>query len=91
VSFAYVDTSCLVAIAFDEPEAARTAARLRRFERLFSSNVLEAELRSALRREGVEGHGLHLLSRRWATFGGPISGTSHTHCSSRPTPGPSRS
>jgi predicted nucleic acid-binding protein len=66
VSFAYVDTSCLVAIAFAEPQAARTAARLRDFERLFSSNLLEAELHSALRREGVDGQRLHLLS--WLTW-----------------------
>ena len=66
MSLAYVDTSCLVAIAFDEREAAKTAARLRRFERLLSSNLLEAELRSALKREGVEGHPLHLLS--WLTW-----------------------
>jgi predicted nucleic acid-binding protein len=66
VSFAYVDTSCLVAIAFDEPGAARMAARLRRCARLFSSNLLEAELRSALKREGVEGQGLHMLS--WLTW-----------------------
>ena len=66
MSLAYVDTSCLVAIAFDEAGAGRTAARLRRFERLLSSNVLEAELRSALKREGVEGQRLHLLS--WLTW-----------------------
>lgn len=66
MSFAYVDTSCLVAIAFDEPEAARTASRLQRFERLLSSNLLEAELRSALRREGVEGGRLDMLS--WLTW-----------------------
>jgi hypothetical protein len=66
MSFAYVDTSCLVAIAFDEAGAAKTAMRLRRFERLLSSNVLEAELRSALKREGVEGRPQHLLS--WLTW-----------------------
>ncbi len=49
---AYVDTSCLVALALDEPGAAGLTARLRRFERLFSSNLLEAELRSVLLREG---------------------------------------
>jgi predicted nucleic acid-binding protein len=66
MSLAYVDTSCLVAIAFGEPEAYRTAARLRRFDRLLSSNLLEAELRSSLKREGVGGHPLHLLS--WLTW-----------------------
>ncbi len=59
---AYVDTSCLVAIAFDEPGSRRLAARLKRFGRLFSSNLLEAELRSALIREKVENRGEALLS-----------------------------
>jgi predicted nucleic acid-binding protein len=59
---AYVDTSCLVAIAFDEPDARRTAGRLGRCDRLVSSNLLEAELRSALAREGVAGQAEDLLS-----------------------------
>lgn len=59
---AYVDTSCLVAIALGEAGAARLAARLGRFDRLFSSNLLEAELRSALAREGVGGQAEDLLS-----------------------------
>ena len=50
---AYIDSSCLVGIAFDEPSARVTATRLRRFDRLFSSNLLEAEVRSALARENV--------------------------------------
>jgi predicted nucleic acid-binding protein len=63
VSLAYVDTSCLVAIAFDEPGATRLAARLQRFNRLFASNLLEAELRSALTREGVaDGREVAMLS-----------------------------
>jgi uncharacterized protein with PIN domain len=62
MAFAYVDSSCLVAIAFDEPGARKLAARLRRFDRLFSSNLLEAELRSALSREGVDGRAQDLLS-----------------------------
>jgi len=66
VTFAYVDTSCLVAVAFDEPGARKLAARLRRFDRLFSSNLLEAELRSALVREGADGHIEDLLS--WLTW-----------------------
>ena len=63
---AYVDTSCLVAIAFTEAGAARLAGRLRRFERLFSSNLLEAELRSALIRERVSEAPDALLS--WVTW-----------------------
>jgi len=66
VTFAYVDSSCLVALAFGEPGARKVAARLRRFDRLFSSNLLEAELRSALVREGVDGHIEDLLS--WLTW-----------------------
>jgi len=66
VKFAYVDSSCLVAIAFDEVGAGRLAARLRRFDRLFSSNLLEAELRSALVREGVDDRADGLLS--WITW-----------------------
>lgn len=50
---AYVDTSCLVAVAFAEVGARRIARRLEGHDRLFSSNLLEAELRSALAREGV--------------------------------------
>lgn len=63
---AYVDTSCLVAIAFTETGATRLAGRLRRFERLFSSNLLEAELRSALVRERVPAAPDALLS--WITW-----------------------
>lgn len=55
MKLAYVDTSCLVAIAFAEPGGRKVAGRLRRLDRLFSSNLLEAELRSALAREGVSG------------------------------------
>jgi predicted nucleic acid-binding protein len=66
MSVAYVDTSCLVAIAFDESAAARTTTRLRGFDRLVSSNLLEAELRSALKREGAEGDPVRLLS--WLTW-----------------------
>ncbi|MEE8117321.1 MAG: PIN domain-containing protein [Gemmatimonadales bacterium] len=50
---AYVDTSCLVAIAFGEKGAVALGRRLERFERLVSSNLLEAELRASLVREGV--------------------------------------
>jgi len=53
----YVDTSFLLGIAFEEPNAARLISRLRRFDRLFSSNLLEAEFRSALAREGISESG----------------------------------
>lgn len=66
MNLVYVDTSCLVAIAFGEATAGRVTARLRRFDRLFASNLLEAELRSALLREGIPDRGTTLLS--WITW-----------------------
>ena len=52
MSVACVDTSVLVAIAFEEPDGAGVANRLEDFSRLLSSNLLEAELRAACAREG---------------------------------------
>lgn len=49
---AYVDSSCIVAIAFGEPEATAIRRRLRRFDRVLSSALLEAEVSCAQRREG---------------------------------------
>ena len=66
MSIAYVDTSCLVAIAFDEPGARKLAHQLEGFDRLLSSNLLEAELRAALEREAVEAAAEDLLS--WLTW-----------------------
>jgi predicted nucleic acid-binding protein len=51
---AYVDTSCLVAIAFGERGATALARRLAGFDRLVASNLLEAELLAACSREGSE-------------------------------------
>jgi len=53
VSLAYVDSSCLVAIALGERAAVALARRLERFDQLCSANLLEAELRGALVREGL--------------------------------------
>jgi predicted nucleic acid-binding protein len=53
VSVAYVDSSCLVAVAFDEPAAADVARRIEAYDQIVASNLLEAELRAALVREGV--------------------------------------
>jgi hypothetical protein len=53
VSIAYVDSSWLVAIAFDEPGARRRARRMAEFRQLASSALLEAEVKAALAREGV--------------------------------------
>lgn len=66
MKLAYVDTSCLVAIAFGEPGAVQLGERLERYDRRFASNLLEAELRSAFLREGVDGSTETLLS--WMTW-----------------------
>lgn len=63
---AYVDTSCLVAIAFAESGSATLARSLRSFDTLLASNLLEAELRASLLREKVEKGAEKLLS--WVTW-----------------------
>ena len=52
MSVAYVDTSCLAAILLGEPGA--RALELERFDSIWSSNLLEAELLSVVRREDLE-------------------------------------
>lgn len=52
MSLAYVDTSVLVAIALGEPGADDVARELATFRRIAASPLLDAELRSAMRREG---------------------------------------
>ena len=63
---AYIDTSCLVAVAFDEPAAHGIAGQLRDFDQLLASNLLEAEFTTTLIREGVAEGGAALLS--WITW-----------------------
>jgi predicted nucleic acid-binding protein len=53
VSVAYVDSSCIVAIALGERAAAAALRRLERFDDLVTSNLLEAEVLSVLDREDV--------------------------------------
>ena len=62
MKIAYVDSSCLVSIAFGEAGHRELMVQLSRFDRLFSSTLTEAEIRSALAREGVAGKGGTLLS-----------------------------
>ncbi len=54
MSVAYVDTSAVAAVALGEPGAPALGHRLRGFDRLHSSNLLEAELRAVFSREMVE-------------------------------------
>ncbi|MGH7461471.1 MAG: PIN domain-containing protein [Longimicrobiales bacterium] len=51
---AFLDTSCLVAIAFGEAGGQKMLQTLERFDRILASNLLEAELRAAFAREGVD-------------------------------------
>jgi hypothetical protein len=59
---AYIDTSCLVAIAFQEAKYDSLALELAAYDRHFSSNLLEAELRAAMAREEVREDCAPLLS-----------------------------
>jgi predicted nucleic acid-binding protein len=54
MTVAYIDTSCVVAIAFGEPGSRALARRIEAYDHVVSSNLLEAELRSAMTREGVD-------------------------------------
>ena len=69
---AYVDTSCLVAIAFGEKGAATLARRLQGFDVLAASDLLEAELRSALAREGVKHQPAMLNAVSWVVPDRPL-------------------
>lgn len=70
---AYVDTSCLVAIAFGEKGATALGRRLEGFDELLSSNLLEAELRASFVREGVEPDASYLDSIGWILPDRPLS------------------
>jgi len=64
---AYVDASYLVALALGERGGTRLAKSLKAYDRLLASNLLEAELRSALHRERVTADPGDLLSEiTWA-------------------------
>lgn len=55
MKIAYVDSSCFVSVAAGQPGYREVLSQLARFDRLVSSNLLEAELRAALAREGGGG------------------------------------
>ena len=58
MSAAYVDTSALLAMEFNEVGGEAIAGRLNSFSSLFSANLMEAELRKCLRESKVkEGSG----------------------------------
>lgn len=69
---AYVDTSCLVAVAFGERGATAMARRLAAYDQLVAANLLEAELRSAYAREGVEPDAALLGAVSWVIPDRPL-------------------
>ena len=73
MSVAYVDTSCLVAVAFAEPGYDEVAHRLDTYSRLLSSNLLEAELRAVFAREGWEFGDGYLSGVDWIIPDRPLS------------------
>ncbi len=73
MAIAYVDTSWLVAIAFAERGGAARSRRLDEFEEIVSSNLLEAELRSAFARERVEMPADFLSTFSWVIPDRPLN------------------
>lgn len=73
MNVAYVDTSCLVAVAFGERRAPTVARRLRSFDRLVAANLLEAELRAAYRRENMDEAPEALGAVSWVVPDRPLS------------------
>lgn len=65
MNVAYVDTSCLVAIAFGERAGTALGRRLAGFDALVASNLVEAELRAAFAREGAAEAPALLASLGW--------------------------
>ena len=70
---AYVDTSAIVAVAFDEPDSLAVSRTLKGFTRLVSSNLLEAELWATFAREGVPRERRLLSGIDWIHPGRPLS------------------
>jgi len=70
---AYVDTSCLVALALGEAGAPAMRRRFRMFDGLVSSNLLEAEYRAAMQREAVDPIDDHLDRITWIDTDRPLS------------------
>ncbi len=65
LAVAYVDSSAVVAVALDEPNAGAVANQLSNFQLLISSNLLEAEVHSAFAREGRDPEPGSLRDMEW--------------------------
>ncbi len=66
MSVAYVDSSCIIAVAFAEPTARSVERRMAQFDYLLASNLAEAEVRAALRREFGTSTGFSRGAIHWA-------------------------
>lgn len=75
MTFGYLDSSCLVAVALEQPGHVRLTRNVRSLEVRFSSGLLEAELRSALLREEASTDVAAVLSEiEWICPERPLSG-----------------
>ena len=74
MSVAYVDSSALIAIIFDEPGASGLARHLNACTRLVSSNLLEAEARAAFARENLVFQERSLAGIDWVLPDRPLTG-----------------
>lgn len=73
-TLAYVDTSCIVAVCFDEKNAKEIKKKLISYDHLFSANLLEAEFLATCSREGVLSAGPPSLERiNWVLPPRPLS------------------
>jgi len=70
----YVDTSCLVAVAFAEDGFEVVVTHMDSLDQLVASNLLEAELQAALRREDVASDGALLAPLSWLLPDRPLTG-----------------
>jgi uncharacterized protein with PIN domain len=73
MKIAYVDTSCLVAVAFGEHSASALTRRLKTFDELVSANLLEAELRAVFVRERIPANSNLPFSISWILPDRPLT------------------
>ncbi|MCE2398496.1 MAG: PIN domain-containing protein [Gemmatimonadetes bacterium] len=70
----YMDTSAIVSLAFDDEDAERVVRALQGVSRLVSSNLLEAELRSARNRRGFAFPDALVSALHWIHPRRPLTG-----------------
>jgi predicted nucleic acid-binding protein len=73
MAVAYVDTSYVVAIAFQDKAAASLARKLDSYENLLAANLLEAELRSVFSREKADAEPGILAGLSWIVPDRPLT------------------